>query len=308
MRGRRIKKPWKGVRKTKRAMVSEVRTEHVIDEKHKVYHTREIDVTKLPPEVREKILESPEEITDALRKVLAEKKPEKKEKKGPKHKFADIPFPPGRVRSGEKDVHTLYKQWNEYLNSQLKGVKSSIENAQRTLEAMEAELREKRYGKYAAKTLAKLFMFWAPSESRMLREHPIQTIREGAIATRWRIRRLRRELELIAKHREEWIKLYEREIKLLKEAYERYKENPTKENAENFARVLRKIIEMNAELREASKAEAFTRFGHWRFFKDGWVDKGYYKKIIARGKELRRNPELMKRMFAAAFATLEKMR
>ncbi|MCD6246867.1 MAG: hypothetical protein J7J87_00320 [Candidatus Diapherotrites archaeon] len=305
----RRKRPWKGVKETKRAQVSKVNVDHVIEEKHRVYHTKEINVTRLPPEIREKVLESPEEITEALRKVMAEKEQPKKEKEKPKHEFADIPFPPGKVYTGKgKDVHTLYNLWSKALNNQLKMVKTSIESAQKTLKTMEDELREKRHGKYVAKTLGTLFKIWSPSEIREIAEHPIRTMSEGAIGTRWKIRRLRAELEIIARHREEWVKLYERELQLLKEAYEKYKEDPTKENAERFAKVLRKIIEMNAELQQACTAEAFTRWKHWRFFKDGFVDKQYYKRVIAYGKRLRKDPKYIPRLFAAAFAELDRRR
>ncbi len=275
-----------------------------VDKVTRVTERPTIDVQRLPPKVRKTIIEEPDKIADAVKKALEEeaKKGESKKKK-PKHEFADIPFPPGKVYTGKgKDVHTLYDLWSKAL------IKTSIESAQKTLEAMEAELKEKRHGKYAAKTLATLFKIWSPSEIRETAEHPIRTISEGAIGTRWKIRKLRAELEIIARHRAEWIKLYERELQLLKNAYERYKENPTKENAEKFAKVLRKIIEMNAELQQACTAEAFTRWKHWRFFKDGLVDKQYYKKVIAYGKRLRKDPTYIPKLFAAAFAELDRTR
>ena len=98
----RRKRPWSGVRTTKRAQVSRIEVEHVIDEKHKVYHTKEIEYKRLPPEVKEVLMESPEEITRALRKVLAEEKPEEPKKKKPTHTFADIPFPHGSVHLNKK--------------------------------------------------------------------------------------------------------------------------------------------------------------------------------------------------------------
>lgn len=56
----RRRRPWEGVRKTKRARVSRIETEHVIDEVNRVIHTRRTEYTRMPHEITIRELLTPE--------------------------------------------------------------------------------------------------------------------------------------------------------------------------------------------------------------------------------------------------------
>jgi len=275
-----------------------------VDEVTRVTERPIIDVQRLPPEVRKTTMEEPGKIADAVKKALEEeaKRGESKKKK-PKHEFADIPFPPGKIYTGKgKDVHTLYNLWSSALKNQMKASKNATANLENTISALKAELQQKRHGKNILRTITHISLLW---DTIM---HPFKATGSSATATRIKIRRLEKELARIKRFEKEWMELYEKEIRLLDEAYNRYKENPTKENAERFAQILREIIKRNQELIEACYTGTFTELSHWKFFKYGNVSRASYRVHIMRSRRLRKHPEEIKKMFAAAFATLDEMR